>query len=165
VIHIPDPRLARLVLIGKKTRHTFPAQYRKGTGELTSPKISVGKEHLVYSIAPFGNSGDPDAEPLGKVLIDAVAPEVIADITDADVRSEGFANLSAFKIYWNSVWRKKTLDFDKNRHHPVWVIRFRLLSVLPAGVALLERFDGKPKRRAKRKRARPKEDDHSAQED
>ena len=158
MIHISDPRLVRLVLIGKKTRHTFPAQYRKGSGELTQPKIIAGREHYVYDHAPFGSYGSPDTEPLGVVYIESVNPDVLSDLTDADVKLEGFASLSVFRTYWNDVWSKKGLDFDKNRLHPVWTIHFKLKTVLPAGVALLECFSAtkKKKKRVKTEILKPK---------
>ena len=146
MIHVPDERLVRLVAIGKKTAHRFPAQ-RKVTGEVTHPKIVAGKVHKVYAEAPFGRDGNPDAEPLVTVMVEAVELDVLGDITDAEARREGFASVSAFRVFWDRIWYHKSLHFDTHRYHPVWVVNFSLREVLPAGQKLVRRIERELKER------------------
>ncbi len=140
MIHVPDERLVRLIAIGKKTAHRFPAT-RKVTGGLTHPKIVAGKTHLVYTQAPFGRDGNPDAEALLEVDIEAVDPDVLGDITESDAVREGFSSVAAFKVFWDRVWYHKALRFDTHRFHPVWVVAFQLKTVLPAGKKLIGRVE------------------------
>jgi len=141
MIHVPDERLVRLIAIGKKTAHRFPAQRKAATGKVTHPKIVAGKVHKVYAEAPFGRDGNPDAKPLVVVMVDDVVLDVLGDITDAEARREGFASVAAFKVFWDRAWYHKALHFDTHRYHPVWVVSFSLREVLPAGKKLVRRIE------------------------
>ena len=143
MIHIADERLVVLVMLGKKTTHRFPAQYKPISGEITSPKIAVGKKHFIYTEAPFGSYGDPRKEPLARVIITSVFSQPLCDITEEDVREEGFASVAAFTTYWNRVWFNRALKAQNHPYHPTWVIRFKLDEVLPKGNKLLLDFKKK----------------------
>ena len=133
MIHVADERLVRLIALGKKTAHRFPANRKINTGKVTHPKIVAGKVHLVYTEAPFGRDGNPDAKPLVEVMIESVDLDVLGDMTDDQARLEGFASVEAFKVYWDRVWYHKAIRFDQHRYHPVWVVSFRLQKILPDG--------------------------------
>jgi hypothetical protein len=151
VLHVADERLVRLIAIGKKRRHTFPASYRVDTREVTHPKITEGKVHKVYTRAPFGSRGDPDAQPLLEVMVTEVRLDVLADLTDEDARGEGFASLDAFAVWWNRVYYNKSKTFRSDPHCPVWVIEFDLQSVLPAGQQVIDRLEAANKPQTNRK--------------
>ena len=141
MIHIADERLVRLVALGKKTTHRFPANYREYTGQVTHPKISPGKSHKVYTEAPFGVFGNSKAEPLLEVLVTSVELDILGDITDAEVRQEGFASRDAYVVWWDRTWFRKGLKFENHLHHPVWVVSFKLERTLPAGDRLIQRLE------------------------
>jgi hypothetical protein len=153
VLHVADERLVRLIAIGKKRRHTFPASYRADTRRVTHPKISVGKVHKVYTRAPFGSRGDPDAEPLLEVVPTDIRLDVLADLTDEDARGEGFSNLDAYAAWWNKVYYNKAKTFRSDPHCPVWIIEFQLESVLPAGQKVIDRLESSIKAKSDRKGA------------
>ena len=141
MIHVADERLVRLIVIGKKTVHRFPANRKIATGKVTHPKIVAGKVHLVYTEAPFGRDGNPDAKPLVEVMIEAVELDVLGDMTDDQAQLEGFASVDAFKVYWDRVWYHKAIRFDRHRYHPVWVVLFRLHKVLSDGRKLIAKLE------------------------
>jgi hypothetical protein len=149
VIHVADERLVRLIALGKKTTHRFPANYKARTLEVTHPKISEGNIHKVYTRAPFGKDGDPDAEPLLEVMVDSVELEPLGDMTNEDARNEGFASLETFITYWNKVWFNKALKYQNNMYHPVWIIAFEHRKTLPAGDRLIKRIESKLKSKIK----------------
>lgn len=142
MIHVADERLVRLIAIGKKTAHRFPANRKITTGKVTHPKIVPGKVHLVYTEAPFGRDGNPDAKPLLEVMIEDVQLDVLGDMTDDESRLEGFSSVEAFKVYWDRVWYHKAIRFDQHRYHPVWVVSFRLQKILLSGKKLITRLEG-----------------------
>jgi len=141
VLHVADKRLVRLIALGKKITHRFPAQFKLGSDEVTHPKIAEGKVHKVYNVAPFGSDGDPEAQPLLTIMIERVELSPLGDITEEEARLEGFASLETFIGYWNRVWFNRALKFENNRYHPVWVISFQLLEILPDGETLLEELE------------------------
>jgi hypothetical protein len=150
MIVVSDERLVRLIAIGKKTRHTFPANYRDD-GQVCQPKISSGKVHKVYTKAPFGKYGDPNAKPMVAVYIEDVYLDVLMDLADEDAWPEGFADINAFIRYWNALYhpehgRKKALTYANAPHTPVWVVKFRLDQVLPAGKLLVDRLESRVNR-------------------
>jgi hypothetical protein len=147
VIHVPDERLVRLIAIGKKTAHRFPAQRKAVTGEVTHPKIVAGKVHKVYTEAPFGRDGNPDAQPLLEVMINEVELDVLGDMTEEDARREGFSSVAAFKVFWDRIWYHKALRFDTHLYHPVWIVSFHLEEVLPAGKKVIRRVENAMKKR------------------
>lgn len=141
MLHVPDERLIRLIALGKKRRHTFPANYRIDTRKVCHPKVSIGVMHKVYIRAPFGNHGDPDAEPLLAVLVTDIRLDVLADLDEEDARGEGFASLDAYAKWWNAVYANKAKTFRADPHSPVWIISFELRDVLPAGKTMIERLE------------------------
>lgn len=143
MIHVADPRLVRLIALKKKTTHRFPARYKKDSDEVTHPKITAGKLHRVYTRAPFGRDGDPNAQPLVEVLVSSVELEPLGDMNDTEAVREGFASLDVFIAYWNRVWFNRALKFENNQYHPVWVISFELKKILPAGEKLINRIESK----------------------
>lgn len=150
MIVVTNERLVRLIIIGKKTRHTFPATYRDN-GEVCNPKIAAGKIHKVFTKAPFGKYGDPNSKPVASVYIEDVYLDVLVDLEDLDARREGFADMNAFIRYWNALYdpalgRKKPVIFGNNPHTPVWIASFRLKETLPAGQQLVDRLEARMKR-------------------
>jgi hypothetical protein len=141
VIHIADERLVRLVALGKKTTHRFPANYRQFSGKVTHPKISAGNVHKVYTVAPFGVFGDPGAPALLEVMVTSVELDILGDITDDEARQEGFSSLDAYIVWWDRTWFRKGLKFDNHLHNPIWVVSFKLKGTLPAGDRLIERLE------------------------
>ena len=148
MIHVADERLVRLIALGKKTTHRFPANRKVNTGQVTHPKIVAGKVHRVYTEAPFGRDGNPDAEPLVEVMIDSVEPDTLGSITDEDARLEGFASVEAFATYWDRAYYHKALLFHRHQFHPVWIVSFTYRKTLPAGEKLIKSLE-----RASRKEA------------
>jgi hypothetical protein len=140
MLHVSDDRLIRLIILGKKTAHRFPATYRR-TGEITIPKIAPGRVHKVYKRAPFGSDGNPKERPLAEVMIEEVTSDVLGDVTLEEARLEGFCSIEAFQIWWNRRWYHKGLNTKNHKIYPVWVIRFSLVKVLPAGKRLMRRLD------------------------
>lgn len=143
MIHVADARLVRLIALGKKTTHRFPANYKPGTQDVTNPKIRPGIVHRVYMKAPFGKDGDPDAKPLLLVDVKSVTLDVLCDTTDEDVREEGFASLETFIKYWNNKWARKSLRYHIHMYHPIWVVRFKLKEILPAGQKIIDILERK----------------------
>lgn len=141
MIHVADERLVRLIALGKKTTHRFPANRKVDTGQVTHPKIVAGKVHRVYTEAPFGRDGNPDAEPLVEVMIDSVEPDTLGSITDEEAKLEGFASVEAFATYWDRAYYHKALLFYRNRFHPVWIVSFTYRKTLPAGEKLIKRLE------------------------
>jgi hypothetical protein len=152
VLHVADERLVRLIAIGKKGRHTFPANYRVDTREVCHPKITVGTVHKVYTRAPFGSKGDPEADPLLEVIPTNIRLDVLGDLDDGDARGEGFASIDAFAKWWNKVYYDKAKTFRSDPHCPVWVIEFDLKSVLPAGQRVIDRLERQSSRKKTRNR-------------
>ena len=150
MLHVADERLIRLIVIGKKRRHTFPANYRIDTRRVCQPKISVGATHKVFTRAPFGRNGDPDAEPLLEVIPTNIRLDVLGDLDDGDAIGEGFASIDAFAKWWNRNYYDKSKTFRSDPHCPVWVIEFDLEKVLPAGQQMIDRLE----RKVSRKKAR-----------
>ena len=141
MIHVADERLVRLIAIGKKTTHRFPANRKVETGEVSHPKIVAGKAHKVYTEAPFGRDGNPDSKPLLEVMIDDVYADILGDITAEQAVIEGFASVDAFKTYWDRAYYHKALLFERNRFHPVWVVVFSLRQILRDGELLIKRLE------------------------
>lgn len=151
MIHVADERLVRLIAIGKKTAHRFPANRKIETGELTWPKMAVGKVHKVYTTAPFGNGGDPNAPPLLEVIIEDFEPDVLGAITEEEARREGFASVDAFIIYWDRIYGHRPIYFEKSRFHPVWIVTFKFKKLLPAGRRMMKRLEQEIQEAAKAK--------------
>lgn len=151
MIHVADERLVRLIAIGKKTTHRFPANRKIETGKLTWPKMAVGKTHKVYTQAPFGNGGNPNAKPLLEVIIEDFQPDVLGAITDEEARREGFASVDAYATYWDRIYCHKPLYFEKNRFHPVWVVTFKFKKTLPAGKKMIKKLEQQLTAKAKAK--------------
>jgi hypothetical protein len=149
VIHIADERLVRLVALGKKTTHRFPANYREGSGQVSHPKISPGNVHRVYTVAPFGVFGDPDADPLLEVLVTSVELDILGDITNEEVRQEGFLTRAAYEVWWDRTWFRKGLKFENHLHNPVWVVAFKFERTLPAGDRLIKRLENRTRTQSK----------------
>ena len=141
MLHVVDPRLVRLIALGKKTSHRFPANRKIDTGKVTHSKIVVGKVHRVYTVAPFGRDGDPDSKPLVEVMIEDVYVDILGDITPEQARAEGFASIDAFRSYWDRAYYHKALSFEKNRYHPVWVVIFKLHKILKDGERLIKKLE------------------------
>lgn len=141
MIHIADERLVRLVALGKKTAHRFPANYRQFSGQVAHPKISPGKVHKVYTEAPFGRFGNPNASPLLEVLVTSVELDILGDITEAEVRQEGFSSRDAYIVWWDRTWFRKGLKFENHLHNPIWVVSFEFKRTLEAGDRLLKRLE------------------------
>ena len=141
MIHVADERLIRLIALGKKTTHRFPANRKVDTGQVTHPKIVAGKVHMIYTEAPFGRDGNPDAEPLLEVMIDSVEPDILGEITDEEAKLEGFASVDAFATYWDRAYYHKSLLFHRHRYHPVWVVSFTYRKTLPAGKKLIAKLE------------------------
>jgi hypothetical protein len=142
VIHIHDKRLVPLIARGTKTTHRFPASYRMN-GEIAHPKITAGTVHKVYVHAPFGSGRKSDAKPLAEVLVTNIQAGALGDTNDEDVRTDGFASLEAFVLWWNRVFYKKALRFDSHIHHPIWIVTFELQQMLPAGEKLVQALERK----------------------
>jgi hypothetical protein len=140
VIHVADERLIRLIALGKKTTHRFPANRKVNTGRVTHPKIVAGKVHRVYTEAPFGRDGNPDAEPLVEVMINSVEPDTLGAITEEEARLEGFASVEAFATYWDRAYYHKALLFHRHQFHPVWIVSFTYKRTLPAGEKLIAKL-------------------------
>lgn len=149
MLHVADPRLVRLIALGKKTTHRFPANYKPGTNAVTHSKIRPGIVHKVYIRAPFGKDGDPDAEPLLLVTVRSVDLDVLCDTTVEDARAEGFASLEAFVAYWDNKWAQKSISYHTHMYHPVWVVQFELKEILPAGQKIIDQLEKKSKRKKK----------------
>jgi hypothetical protein len=141
MIHVPDPRLIRLIALGKKTTHRFPARYRPHTNQVTHPKIRAGVVHRVYLEPPFGRDGNPSAKPMLLINVESVTLDVLCDTTEDDARSEGFASLEAFVRYWDQKWEKKALKYSASLYNPVWVVGFRLKEILPAGRKVIAKIE------------------------
>lgn len=141
MIHVADERLVRLIAIGKKTKHRFPANRKVDTGKVTHPKIVAGKIHKVYTEAPFGRDGNPKSKPLLDIMIEGVELDVLGDMSEEDAVAEGFASVEAFATHWDRIYYHKTLYFDRNRYHPVWIVTFRLDKILPEGKKLIEKLE------------------------
>lgn len=144
MLHVADDRLIRLIILGKKTAHRFPANYRED-GQITHPKITPRKKHKVYRNAPFGVDGDPNVKPLAEVMITKVHSDTLGDVTEEEVLEEGFASLDAFKIWWNRRWYHDGLNYRNHKIHPIWVIKFKFLRILPAGKELMKRLEERNK--------------------
>ena len=140
MIHVADERLIRLIALGKKTTHRFPANRKVNTGRVTHPKIVAGKVHRVYTEAPFGRDGNPDAEPLVEVMINSVEPDTLGAITEEEARLEGFASVEAFATYWDRAYYHKALLFHRHQFHPVWIVSFTYKRTLPAGEKLIAKL-------------------------
>lgn len=151
MIHVSDPRLVRLIALGKKTTHRFPAHYKPGTNKVTNPKIRPGIVHRVYTEVPFGRDGNPDAQPLLLIDVESVELDILCDTTEADARTEGFASLEAFVLYWDQKWEKKALKFASSMYNPVWVVKFKLREVLPAGKKIIAKIEKQKKSQESRK--------------
>jgi len=154
VIHVADLRLVRLIALGKKTTHRFPAKYKAGTNTVTNPKIRPGIIHKVYARAPFGRDGDPNAEPLLLVMVRSVDLDVLCDTTLEDAKSEGFASLETFVAYWDKKWASKSVSYHAHMYHPVWVVQFELKEILPAGKKIIDQLEKKSKRKKKQMQRR-----------
>jgi hypothetical protein len=142
MIHVKDERLVRLIILGKKTTHRFPASYRPN-GDITNPKIVVGKKHKVYTRAPFGRDGDRSSEPLLEVIITDVHSDNLGDTNNDEAITEGFRSIEAFRIWWDKTWGYRNILFEKNLIYPVWVISFKFSKILPAGEKLMKRLEKK----------------------
>lgn len=149
MIHVSDERLVRLIAIGKKTTHRFPANRKVNTGQITHPKISAGKVHKVYTQAPFGDGGNPDASPLLEVMIDSVDPEVLGSLTLEDARSDGYASIEAFVAAWDNTYRHKPIYFHLNQFRPIWIVSFTFRNLLPAGEKLIKKLERQAKKQKK----------------
>jgi hypothetical protein len=145
MIHVPDPRLVRLIALGKKTTHRFPAHYKPRSNQVTNPKIRSGFVHRVYLEPPFGRDGNPDAQPVLLIDVESVTLDVLCDTTEEDARSEGFATLEAFVRYWDQKWEKKALRYSSSLYNPVWVVKFKLKEVLPAGKKIIAKIEKQKK--------------------
>lgn len=143
MIKVHDERLVRLIALGKKTVHRFPSRFRHGTSELTHPKISPGVIHKVYTQAPFGRDGNPDARPLLEVMILSVEAEPLGDINHEEANLEGFATTDAFIRAWNAVYTQKAIRFAANMYHPVWRVEFELEKILPDGQKMIDKIEKK----------------------
>jgi hypothetical protein len=142
--------MVRLIALGKKITHRFPARYKNNyDGGVTHPKISEGKIHKVYTKAPFGSKGLKKSKPLLEVYVNDIELITLGDMIDEDARNEGFASLNAFVKYWDRVWFTKGLKFDNHHFHPVWVIYFELDEILPAGKKLIEKIEQEIKNRSR----------------
>jgi hypothetical protein len=141
MIHVADERLVRLIVLGKKTTHRFPANRKVNTGQVTHPKIVAGKVHRVYTEAPFGRDGNPDAKPLVEVMVDSVESDTLGSITDEEARLEGFASVEAYATYWDRAYYHKALLFHRHQYHPVWIVSFTYRKTLPAGKELITRLE------------------------
>lgn len=150
MIHVADPRLVRLIALGKKTTHRFPANYKPGTQDITNPKIRPGIVHKVYLKAPFGRDGDPDAKPLLLVDVESVDLDVLCDTTEEDAIEEGFASMEAFIGYWNKKWAKKSIRYHIHMYHPIWVVRFKYKETLPEGKKIIDALEKRMKSKAKK---------------
>ena len=151
MLHVADPRLVRLIALGKKTTHRFPGHYKPGTNTVTNPKIGPGIVHKVYMKAPFGSDGDPDAEPVLLVTVESVDLDVLCDTTTEDARAEGFASLEAFVEYWNKKWAPKAIAYRAHMYHPVWVVQFTLKEILPAGKKIIDKLEKSKQFKLKKK--------------
>jgi hypothetical protein len=151
MIHVTDPRLVRLIALGKKTTHRFPAHYKSGTNRVTNPKIRPGIVHRVYLEPPFGRDGNPDAQPMILIDVESVTLDVLCDTTDEDARTEGFASLEAFVRYWDEKWEKKALRYASSLYNPVWVVKFKLREVLPAGKKIIAKIEKQRKNKESRR--------------
>lgn len=141
MIHVADPKMVRLIALGKKVTHRFPANYRKDSPDVTHPKIVEGSIHKVYTEAPFGKDGNPKAQPMLSVYIEDIELMPLGDMIEEDARNEGFATLNAFVSYWDKVWFTKGLKFDNHLHHPVWVVYLDLEEIFPAGKKLIAQIE------------------------
>lgn len=141
--------MVRLIALGKKTTHRFPANYKRNSPNVTHPKIVEGSVHKVYIEAPFGKDGNPKAKPMLSVYIEDIELFPLGDIMEEDARMEGFASLNAFIKYWDRVWFTKGLKFDNHPYHPVWTIYFDLEEIFPAGKKLIDEIENKLKNRRK----------------
>jgi hypothetical protein len=150
MIHVPDPRLVRLIALGKKTAHRFPARYKPGNNAVTNPKIRAGFVHRVYLEPPFGRDGNPEAQPVLLIDVQSVTLDVLCDTTEEDARLEGFASLEAFVRYWDQKWEKKALRYSSSLYNPVWVVKFSLKEILPAGKKIIDKIDKQKKYLASR---------------
>jgi len=146
VIHVADPKMVRLIALGKKTTHRFPASYKRNSYLVTHPKISEDTIHKVYTEAPFGKDGNPKAKPMLSVYIEELELMPLGDMLEEDAEDEGFASFNAFVKYWDKVWFTKGLKFDNHPHHPVWVVHFDLEKILPAGKKLIADLEKKLKK-------------------
>ena len=149
MLHVADPRLVRLIALGKKTTHRFPAKYKAGANTVTNPKIKPGIVHRVYLKAPFGRDGDPEAKPLLLVTVQSVDLDVLCDTTEDDARAEGFASLATFVAYWDKKWAQKSVSYHSHMYNPVWVVQFELKEILPAGQKIIDQIEKKSKRKKK----------------
>lgn len=156
MIHVADPRLVRLIALGKKTTHRFPAKYKPGTQDVTNPKIRPGIVHRVYLKAPFGRDGDPDAKPLLLVDVESVDLDVLCDTTEEDAMEEGFASLDSFIQYWNKKWAKKSIKYSMHMYHPIWVVRFKHKETLPDGQKIIDAIEKRRKIQEKKKKVVPR---------
>lgn len=147
MIHVADERFIRLIAVGKKKTHRFPAN-RKMNGQLTNPKMALGRIHKVYTQAPFGKDGNPKAKPMLEVRIDNFEPSVLSDITEEEARIEGFASVQMFANFWDRVYAHKGIQFDRDRFKPIWVVSFTLAKVLPAGKKLIKKLEEEAKEKA-----------------
>ena len=150
MIHVADERFIRLIALGKKRTHRFPAN-RKMNGELTNPKMALGRIHKVYTQAPFGKDGNPKAKPLLEVRIDDFFPDVLSSITEEEARIEGFASVKAFGDFWDSTYDHKGIKFNRDRFKPIWVVSFTLVKVLPAGKKLIKKLEEEAKAKAQKR--------------
>lgn len=151
MILVTNEKMVRLIAIGKKTTHRFLANRKIETGEVTHPKIAAGKIHKVYTQAPFGTDGNPDAPPLLEVMIDKVEPDVLNSLTLKDARSDGYASVEAFVAAWNVMHKPKAMYFEKNLFSPIWVVSFTFKNLLPAGEKLIKKIERQMKAQAKKK--------------
>jgi hypothetical protein len=84
------------------------------------------------------------------VYIENVYLDVLMDLANEDARPEGFADINAFIRYWNALYhpqhgRKKAVTYANAPHTPVWVAKFHLEEVLPAGKRLVDRLEARTK--------------------
>lgn len=152
MIHVPDPRLIRLIALGKKTTHRFPARYKPVTNQVTHPKITTGVVHRVYLEPPFGRDGNPNAKPTMLIDVQSVDLDILCDISEADAHAEGFASLESFIKYWDKKWIKKALRYSSSMYNPIWVVKFKLREILPEGKKIIAKLEKQNKIKEQQKK-------------
>lgn len=120
---VPDFYQVLLIAAGRKTTHRWPAGQRDGM--MRSPRMSPGTEHQVFEHAPHGRYGDPNEPPLLIVKVDDVRPTWPNDWDDDEMPAEGFADLEAYGLWWDTyrVGSHLCKPWVEMQREPFWMAR------------------------------------------
>lgn len=122
---IVRPEFLQLIRRGKKTEHRTPA---------TGANCPVARDQTLPVMTQFRG------EPAEHVIVRSIRRQLLADITFADARAEGFRTRADFAHRWMRRWSgyrdhhrpdddDELLDlfFEWHGNEPVWVIAFEVI--------------------------------------